>query len=106
LLKFRGKGVDQFLPGNATNSSVLGLHTDVIQLVQITEYANLRELRDSRQKYEAQIAVGTFQHAVKGLQGLTVIFQQGIIAEGLQQGCRIHPPALPRRSPPVRKHGG
>ena len=74
------------MPGDAANGSILGLHTDIIQLVQITEYADLREFRDSGKEDKAQVAVGTFQYAVKGFQGLAVIFQQGIVAEGLQQG--------------------
>lgn len=55
------------------------------QLVQVTEYTDLGKLGDSRQKHETQVAVGTLQHAIKGLQRPAIFIHQHLIREGLKQ---------------------
>ena len=86
MLYFRNKDFAQLFFRNTTHSRIVIIHADILQLVQITKYADLREFRHSGNEDETQVAVGAFQHAVKGFQGFTVFFQQVVVAKGLQQG--------------------
>ena len=43
------------------------IHTDVIQLIQVTEHTNLRKLCDTGQKRKTEVTVRTLQYPVKSL---------------------------------------
>ena len=83
MLYFRDKDLAQLLFRNATHSRIVIIHADILQLIQITEYADLREFRDSRKEGETQVTVGTFQNTIKGFQSFTIVFQQLVITKGL-----------------------
>ena len=44
---------------DATDGGIFGQHTDVLDVVQLAEDAQLRELGDTRQEHEAQIGVAS-----------------------------------------------
>ena len=64
---------------HAANRCIIGSHTDIYQLVQVTENTQLRELCHSCNKYKTQVAVSIFQDGVKACQHFAVNVVQVII---------------------------
>ena len=60
------------------------VHRNIIQIIQVTEYAYLTKLRNSRQQSELDAAVQSLQYPVKGFQHVAELTLQGFIADGLQ----------------------
>ena len=60
------------------------VHRNIIQIIQVTEYAYLTKLRYSCQQSELDAAVQSLQHPVKGFQHVAELTLQGFIADGLQ----------------------
>ena len=50
---------------NATDSSIILVHTDICQVVKLAEDAELRELRDACEEDELEIWVGSLQWRVE-----------------------------------------
>ena len=81
----RNKSILQFLSCNTTNRGILRLHTDIIQLIQITEHTDLRKLSHTGKENKTKITVRTFQYTIEGLQCLTIVIKQSVITQCLQQ---------------------
>ena len=64
-LHFRLHVVLQFRLGNSTNGGILRHHRDILQIVQLTENAELCELVDSGKENEPQIRVKALYRAVE-----------------------------------------
>ena len=50
----------QFFGCYAADAGILVIHADILQVVQLTEYTQLRELCDTGQEYELDITVTAF----------------------------------------------
>ena len=81
--------VRQFLFRDTADGGIFIIHGDVLQVVEVAEYADLAELRHAGQQGKADVGVFALQHAVEGLQLLAVGGQQFFVFECLQQGLVI-----------------
>ena len=50
---------------NATDCSVRFIHTDILDIVQLTEDTQLRKFRDTGQEHIAQVRIASFQWTVE-----------------------------------------
>ena len=66
LLDFRLEVLLDLFPSDAAKRGVVNIETDVVKLVEVTEYSHLGELGNAGDEDESQPLVGTFQHGVEG----------------------------------------
>ena len=74
----------QFRLGNAAQVVIAMVHRNVVQVVEVAEYAHLPELRNPCQKSELDVAVTTFQCSVETLESVAVLFLKLFVAYCLQ----------------------
>ena len=60
-----------FLHRDTADGGKVGKHTDVLQIVQFAENAQLRKLGDAREEHEPQIGVTVLQRTVEVAHHLT-----------------------------------
>ena len=90
--QFTDLGVEHvvdFLAGNAAYSGVGFQHRDVLQVVQVAEHADLRELRHAGEEGQLDVAVLRLADRVEGLQRVAVFLLQRGIVECLKQGLVV-----------------
>ena len=75
-----------FLLRNATNGSVRLVHTDIRDIVQLAEDAELRELGDAGQKHESQIGITRLQRTVKVAHHIAQYREILLLVHHIQQG--------------------
>ena len=84
-LYFRCKNFYKFIFRDTAQSIVFPVHTDVVQLVQIAEHADLSKLGDTRQEYETKIAVSTFQNTIESFQDTAIFIQKQLVQNSLKK---------------------
>ena len=79
----------QLLLRNTANRRVLSLHRNILQIVQLTEYAELGELVDSGNENEPQIRVETLDRAIEIPHYLPQGRKPDLVVHHIQQRCVI-----------------
>ena len=85
FMKLNLQIVMDFFITNATDFNIFFPHRNIVQVIQVTEYAYLAKLRDTCQHSKSDTAIHRLEHAVKRFQRVTVFSLQGFIADSLQQ---------------------
>ena len=83
------EGGDQFLFRDSADGTELCIHCHVHQVVDGREDAQLRELRDARDKAEPDFSLHSFQWLEEFLHHLAHIFQTFILMQHVEQWCII-----------------
>ena len=78
-----------FLLRESADGGELRFHTDIDEVVEFAEDAHLRELRDARQEYEAQVRVAGFQWRVEVAHHLSQLRQVLLFVHHIQQRCIV-----------------
>ena len=75
-----------FLFCYSTYLDVSVIHRNIVQIIQITEYAHFTKFGYSCQQGETDILIHTFHNPVECFQRLPIFFLQVFVAYGLQHG--------------------
>ena len=78
-----------FLLRDATERGVLREHADILDIVQLAEDAQLRELRDTCQEYETQIRIAGFQRTIEVTHHVAKLRQLFLLMHHVQQGSVV-----------------
>ena len=84
FVKFFFKIVMDFLLGHSAKSDIHFLHGNIIQIIQVTEYADLAKLGDPGKESQFDTTVHGFQYAVERFQRISVFLLQFLVADGLE----------------------
>ena len=74
---------------DATEGGVLREHADILDIVQLAEDAQLRELRDTCQEYETQIRIAGFQRTIEVTHHVAKPRQLLLLMHHVQQGSVV-----------------
>ena len=84
----------QHLPlGNATDGCIRLIHTDILDIVQLAEDTELRELGNTRQEDEAQVGIASLQRRIEIAHRVAQSLQLPFLMYHVEQ--RIYQPYLP-----------
>lgn len=75
--------------GNAAQRYISVVHRDVVQVVEVAEYAHLAELCHPREHGEPDMPVQCLEHPVERLQHVPELLLQGLVPNGLKQGLVV-----------------
>ena len=89
FVKFFFKIVVYLLFGHPTNADVGFVHGDIVEIVQVAEYAYFTKLRNSGKEGELDAPVHRLQCSVERFQGIAEFRLQSFVADGLQHGLVI-----------------
>ena len=74
---------------NTTDGSIRIIHTDILDIVQLTKDTELRELGDARQEDEAQVGIAGLQWRVEVAHRVAQALQFPLLVHHVEQRCVI-----------------
>ena len=84
LVKLFFKIIVNLLPGYSAKTDIHFLHGNIIQVIQVTEYADLAEFSDPGKESQFDTAVHRFKHTVERFQRVAVFLLQFPVADSLE----------------------
>ena len=85
LVKLFFKIIVNLLSGYSAKTDIHFLHGNIIQVIQVTEYADLAEFSDPGKESQFDTAVHRFEHTVERFQRVAIRGLQLFVADGLQK---------------------
>ena len=85
FLNERGKRLSDFLFGETADVGVGVVERDVLQVVQVAEDADVRELGHAGEEGEADVLVAGLEVGIETLEDIAELGQQRFVVNGLQQ---------------------
>ena len=84
LVKLFFKIIVNLLSGYSAKTDIHFLHGNIIQVIQVTEYADLAEFSDPGKESQFDTAVHRFKHTVERFQRVAVFLLQFPVADSLE----------------------
>jgi len=85
-IDFGAEVADKFRLGDAADGGIALVYADVGELVEVTEDADPRKLRNAGEENEAEPGVCAFEHAVETFQKEANFFVGAVVFQGLDEG--------------------